>query len=58
MGRDAQTGALLTDATSCSMCRRQIINAGLEKVVIRRGKTEFEVVPVSKWIEEDDTLPG
>ncbi len=58
VGRDAQTGALLTDATSCSMCRRQIINAGLEKVVIRRGKTEFEVVPVSKWIEEDDTLPG
>ena len=57
VGRDAQTGALLTDATSCSMCRRQIINAGLEKVVIRRGRTEFEVVPVSKWIEEDDTLP-
>lgn len=53
-GRDAQTGQLLGDATSCSMCRRQIINAGLEKVVIRRTKTEFDVVYVSDWIEEDD----
>lgn len=53
-GRDAQTGQLLGDATSCSMCRRQVINAGLEKVVIRRTKTEFDVVHVSDWIEEDD----
>ena len=36
VGRDAQTGGLLSDATSCSMCRRLVINAGLEKVVIRR----------------------
>jgi len=36
------------------MCRRQIINAGLEKVVIRRTPTEFEVVPVQDWITEDN----
>lgn len=53
-GRDAQTGQLLGDATSCSMCRRQVINAGLEKVVIRRTKTDFDVVYVSDWIVEDD----
>ena len=29
VGRDAATGKLLPDATSCSMCRRTIINAGL-----------------------------
>lgn len=56
-GRDAQTGELLGDATSCSMCRRLIINAGLERVVIRRTETEFEVIPVSQWIAEDDTVP-
>lgn len=54
VGRDAQTGELLNDATSCSMCRRQIINAGLEKVVIRRTETEFDVVYVSDWVAEDD----
>ncbi len=56
-GRDAKTGALLTDATSCSMCRRMIINAGLERVVTRISPTEFTVVPVSDWVREDDTLP-
>ncbi|MBR4869172.1 MAG: cytidine deaminase [Oscillospiraceae bacterium] len=54
VGRDAQTKELLSDATSCSKCRRQIINAGLEKVVIRRTPTEFEVVPVEDWITEDN----
>ncbi|WP_352415018.1 deoxycytidylate deaminase [Oscillibacter ruminantium] len=54
VGRDARTGELLSDATSCSMCRRQVINAGLQKVVIRRTKTEFDVVYVSDWVAEDD----
>ena len=56
VGRDARTGELLADATSCLMCRRMVINAGLEKVVIRRTETEFEVVPVEAWIAEDDLL--
>lgn len=55
VGRDAQTGELLADATSCSMCRRMVINAGLERVVIRRSRTEFDVVDVSGWVAEDDT---
>ena len=57
VGRDAQTGELLSDATSCSMCRRQIINSGLERVVIRKTATEFEVVEVEEWIRDDDSLP-
>ena len=56
VGRNAATGALLPDATSCLMCRRMVINAGLERVVIRRTKTEFEVVPVETWIAEDDLM--
>ena len=56
VGRDARTHELLSDATSCSMCRRLVINASLEKVVIRKSETDFEVVPVSDWIAEDDLL--
>ena len=55
-GREAKTGELLHDATSCSMCRRLIINAGLEKVIIRTGKDTYSVVEVSEWIREDDSL--
>ena len=56
VGRDARTGELLSDATSCMMCRRMVINSGLKKVVIRKTDTEFEVVPVEDWIREDDVL--
>ena len=56
VGRDARTGELLSDATSCSMCRRMVINAGLSQVVIRRTATEFEVVDVADWVAEDDLL--
>lgn len=59
VGRDAQTGELLSDATSCSMCRRLVINSGISRVVIRRTPTEFEVVDVSDWVAGDDlTAPA
>ena len=56
VGRDAKTGELLSDATSCSMCRRMIINAGIEKVVIRKTPTEYDAVLVQQWIDEDDSI--
>ena len=56
--RDPRTGALVPGSTSCSMCRRQIINAGIRKVIIRDTDTEYRVVDVERdWIEEDDSLP-
>lgn len=56
--RDPATGALIPGSTSCSMCRRQIINAGIEKVVIRDTPTEYRVVNVQReWVDEDDSLP-
>ena len=56
--RDPQTGELIPHSTSCSMCRREIINAGIKRVVIRDTKTDYRVVDVQKeWIDEDDSLP-
>ena len=56
VGRDAKTGELLGDTTSCSMCRRLIINAGIERIVCRTGENSFTVTRVSEWIENDDSL--
>ncbi len=58
VGRDAQTGQLLPNATSCSMCRRLVINAGIEKVVIRNTETEFTVVDVADWVNLEDDVPA
>ena len=57
VGRDAKTGAILTDTTSCSMCRRLIINAGIRKVIARVGETEYTETEVRNWIFNDDSLP-
>ena len=54
VGRDGRTGELLSDATSCPMCRRLVINSGLERVVIRKTKEDFEVVGVEEWVADDD----
>ena len=56
VGRDARSNELLRDAMSCSMCKRQIINAGIDRVVIRVTETEYRTIPVSDWIENDDSV--
>ena len=56
VGRDAKTNELLSTAMSCSMCKRQIINAGIEKVIIRVNETEYRTISVSDWIEDDDSI--
>ncbi len=56
VGRDARTGQYLTDTTPCSMCRRLIINAGIEKVIARLGEDEIGITDVNEWIQLDDTV--
>ena len=58
VGKDAQSGELLGDATSCAMCRRQVINAGISRVIIRRTETEFQVVDVNDWVHQEDDVPA
>lgn len=57
-GKNTATGELLHDTSSCSMCRRMIINAGLEKVIARTGPGTYTVTNVQDWVWNDDTLPG
>ena len=56
VGRDARTNELLHDAMSCSMCKRQIINAGIDRVVIRVDESVYRTIPVNDWIESDDSI--
>jgi len=56
VGRDAKTGELIK-AEPCSLCRRFILNAGIEKIVARNQDNGIDVVFVSDWINNDDSLP-
>ena len=58
VGREAATGELIPDANSCTMCKRMIINAGIEKVVIRRDMDTYDIIDVQQWVDHDELLAG
>ncbi len=58
VGKDAKTGEYVENSSSCSMCKRAVINAGIEKVIVRDSKTKYREILVSEWIENDDSLDG
>ncbi len=58
VGVDAKTKELMSDISSCSMCKRLIINAGISTVIIRNTPEEFTTVNVEDWIENDDSMSG
>ena len=48
----------VTNANPCSMCKRMIINAGIEQVFIRDDKDHYRRIAVKDWIENDESLNG
>lgn len=56
VGKEVATGEITKGAEPCSMCKRMIINAGIEKVYVRDTADEFRELIVSNWIENDDSL--
>lgn len=56
VGKEQSTGNLVENASPCALCKRFIINAGIEKVIIRDTKIDYREVYVSEWIENDDSL--
>ena len=57
-GIEVDTGNYIENASSCSMCKRLIINAGIEKVYIRDTKETYRMVLVSDWVENDESIDG
>lgn len=56
VGIEADTKEIVANSSSCAMCKRQIINAGISKVYIRDTQQDFRVVDVQEWIDNDDSL--
>ena len=57
-GYDAKTGEYIPKSNSCSLCKKMIINAGIEKVVVRDSQEEYRVVNVQDWIDNDESIEG
>ena len=58
VGVEPNTGNYVENACCCSMCKRQVINAGIAKVIIRDTYDSYRVIDTNEWIENDDSLEG
>lgn len=55
-GKEKSTGEYVKNASPCSMCKRMIINAGIEQVIVRDDREHYRVIDVQTFIDEDDSL--
>ena len=51
VGLSQETGDYVENTEPCRLCKRVIINAGLERVVVRRGPGQAEEILVQRWVE-------
>ncbi len=57
VGKEVSTGEYVKNTSSCAMCKRTIINAGIATVVVRDDKENFRVIRVyDQWVLNDETL--
>ena len=56
VGMNARTGEYVDNASSCAMCKRMIINAGIKEVIVREKCDQYKIINVSDWIKNDDSL--
>ena len=58
VGREVSTGEYVKNAMPCILCKRFIINAGIDKVIVRNDKENYIVVDVQTWVENDESIEG
>jgi len=56
VGREMSNGQYIQNADCCTMCKRMVINAGIEMVVIRDDGNNFRMIDVQTWVDNDDLL--
>lgn len=57
-GREVATGDYVQNSNSCSMCKKMIINAGIERVYVRDDEDHYREIAVQEWIDSDESLLG
>ena len=58
VGINAKTGEVEPNSSSCMMCKRVVINAGVNRVIVREPNNEYTIYNVEDWIINDDSLNG
>ena len=57
-GIEVDSGDYVKNANSCSLCKRMIINAGIDQLIVRDDKDNYRIIDVQSWIDNDESLEG
>ena len=58
VGREVSTGEYIKNSVCCSLCKRVVINSGIERVIIRDTDADYRVIEVMEWIMNDESISG
>ena len=56
VGKEVKNDEYVEKTTSCSMCKRLIINAGISQVIVRDDYDNYRVYEVEDWVTNDESL--
>ncbi len=57
-GREVSTGEYIRNSSCCALCKRMVINSGIERVVIRDDENSYRTILVIDWIMNDESIVG
>lgn len=49
-------GTYVKNGEPCALCKRMIINAGIDSVIIRETKDKYKIICVQDFIDNDDSI--
>ena len=58
VGLELPEKTYVENASSCSMCKRMVINAGIARVIVRDDHDRFRKIDVQDWIINDESIEG
>ena len=53
-GINAETGEIVDNANSCAMCKRLLINAGLDRVIVRTPNGKYDIFTIEDFIQNEE----
>ncbi len=57
-GREVESGEYIKNSSCCSMCKRVVINSGIERVVIRDDENNYRTILTINWVMDDESVQG
>ena len=58
VGKEHKTNEYVSNSNPCMLCKKMIINSGIEKIIIRDDKNNYRTISVMEYVKNDDSLNG